>query len=475
VVGDAYDALHALARIPEYADNLLGKVKLVYIDPPFNTGGAFAQYDDALEHSVWLTMMRDRLLLIRELLAPNGSVWVHLDDAEMAYCRVLMDEIFGRGNFLASVVWQRTSAKSLAKRTMGVMHETILVYGASEIADLKTVYLPMADEYVAKRFTQNDERGPYDTGDLTATSHRPHLDSGQPWRGFNPSDLKRCWAPSPTPLIEAGITGAQLARMTIREKLDALDEAGYIHWPKGGGFPRFKKYLHGVKGRAIGDLWTDINVVNSQAAERTGFSTQKPEALIRRVLEIATEPGDIVVDCFAGSGTTAAVAHKMGRRWITVEKEQATIDTFIYPRLERIIAGQDGGGITAAASWKKGGGFRVLEVRPSMYEVRDQRAFLAEWATNGAFAAGVAAQLGFHLTHEAPFSGRKGRTRLAVIDGVIDTEVVRAITSRLNNDERTVLVGKGATPDAAALLKSLNPGSRLRKAPRDLLRRGVVR
>ena len=112
VVGDAYDALHALTRIPEYADDLLGKVKLIYIDPPFNTGQAFTQYDDALEHSVWLTMMRDRLLFIRDLLAPDGSVWVHLDDAEMAYCRVLMDEVFGRGNFIGNVVWQKIHARN---------------------------------------------------------------------------------------------------------------------------------------------------------------------------------------------------------------------------------------------------------------------------------------------------------------------------------------------------------------------------
>lgn len=108
VVGDSYDALHALARIPEYSANVLGKVKLVYIDPPFNTGQAFVQYDDALEHSVWLTMMRDRLLLIRDMLAPDGSVWVHLDDTEMPYCRALMDEIFGRENFVSHLILEIT-------------------------------------------------------------------------------------------------------------------------------------------------------------------------------------------------------------------------------------------------------------------------------------------------------------------------------------------------------------------------------
>jgi adenine-specific DNA-methyltransferase len=158
-----------------------------------------------------------------------------------------------------------------------------------------------------------------------------------------------------------------------------------------------------------------------------------------------------------------------------VEQEQATVETFTRPRLEKIVAGEDGGGITDAVGWTKGGGFRVLEVGPSMYDVQDGRAFLAEWVTNGAFAEGVAAQLGFRVEHDVPFSGRKGRSRLAVVDGVVDAEVVRAIVSRLDEDERAVLVGKGATPDAVDLLKSLNPGSRLRKVPRDLLKRRVVR
>ncbi|MFT7840691.1 site-specific DNA-methyltransferase [Saccharothrix sp. BKS2] len=128
IVGDSYDAVHVLTRVPEYAEHYLGKVKLVYIDPPFNTGQAFAQYDDALEHSVWLTMMRDRLLLIRDLLAPDGAVWVHLDDAEMPYCRVLMDEIFGRGNFIATVVWKKIHARNNSAQHFSADHDYLLVY-----------------------------------------------------------------------------------------------------------------------------------------------------------------------------------------------------------------------------------------------------------------------------------------------------------------------------------------------------------
>lgn len=177
IQGDAYEALHALAHIPEFADVYRGKVKQVYIDPPFNTGQAFSSYDDALEHSVWLTMMRDRLRIIHDLLAPDGTVWVHLDSTEVHRCRCLMDDEFGPGNHLATVVWQRTSTKSLARRTMATMHEQILVYGASEAAGLRPLFLPLHEDYQARRFSHTDARGPYDPENLTAGYYRPHLDS----------------------------------------------------------------------------------------------------------------------------------------------------------------------------------------------------------------------------------------------------------------------------------------------------------
>ena len=425
---------------------------------------------------MWLTMMRDRLKALHELLAPTGTIWVHLDSTEVHRCRLLMDDEFGPNNYLATVIWQRTTAKSLARRTMGTMHEQILVYDASEAAELKRILLPLDAAYQASRFSRNDDRGAYDTGDLTAGSYRPHLDSGQPWRGFNPSDKRRCWAVPSNILTEIGLDAAETSRLTMREKLDVLDEAGYIAWPdKLDGFPRYKKYLHRAKGRAIGDLWTDINVINSQAAERTGFPTQKPEALVQRILDMGSCPGDIVLDCFAGSGTTAATAHKMERRWITVESEQRTVDSYLRPRLERVVNGDDPGGITEAVGWKKGGGFRLLSVGPSMYEISDGRVFLAEWTANGQFADAVCAQLGFSIVAEPPFAGRRGKTRLAVVDGVADAETVRAVISRLDDSERAMIVAKAISPEAEATLKQLSPGSRLRKAPRGLFRRGVLR
>jgi len=169
VVGDAYDALHALTHIPEYADNLLGQIKLIYIDPPFNTGQAFAQYDDALEHSIWLTMMRDRLLFIRDLLAPDGSVWVHLDDAEMAYCRVLMDEVFGRGNFIANVVWQKIHARNNSAQHFSAVQDYLLVY-ALDRSRLKLGRVERTELSDSDFWNPDDDpRGRWRRSDLTAS------------------------------------------------------------------------------------------------------------------------------------------------------------------------------------------------------------------------------------------------------------------------------------------------------------------
>ena len=275
---------------------------------------------------------------------------------------------------------------------MGAMHEQILVYGASEAAERKFIFLPLEENYRASRFSHKDSRGFYDTGDLTA--RQPPPSSGQRatmerLRSEYQAPLLGC-TQQPTDrdrLMDKNTDG--ISQLTMREKLNALDEAGYIHWPdKVDGFPRYKKYLHRAKGRLVGDLWTDINVINSQATERTGFPTQKPEALLRRILQMGSRPGDTVLDCFAGSGTTAAVAHKMGRRWVIVELESDTVDKYIRPRLARVVSGADPGGITEEVRWAGGSGFRVLVIGDSIYEQLDGRVLLAERVTNGAFAYG---------------------------------------------------------------------------------------
>lgn len=476
VGGDSLDALRALAATPEYARYYRGKVKLVYIDPPFNTGQTFTHYDDWMEHSTWLSFMRDRLYLIKDLLARDGTLWLHLDNFEVHRMRCLLDEVFGGTNHLATVIWQRTSAKSLARTTMGAMHEQILVYGATDAATLNPLFLPLDEKYVAKRYTNVDDRGSYDTGDLTATSYRPHLDSGKPWRGHDPSARRRCWAVPTAPLVEVGMSEREIAALTMREKLDVLDEHGYIHWPEKGGFPRFKKYVHKAKGRAVGDLWTDITVINSQAQERTGFSTQKPEALIKRVLEMSTKPGDIVLDCFAGSGTTAAVAHKMGRCWVTVEVLPETIKEFIAPRLASVVDGTEAGGITELVGWTGGGGFSQVEVSPSLYEVLPGGLVLMrDGIDETTFAKAVAAQLGFTFEHDHPFCGSLNGMRLAAFAGSVGTEEAAFVLSHLEPGERLTLVAGSVLPGVEELVAGAARGSVVLKAPRDILTAGARR
>ena len=198
--------------------------------------------------------------------------------------------------------------------------------------------------------------------------------------------------------------------------------------------------------------------------------------MLQRVVHIASNEGDIVLDCFAGSGTTAAVAHKMGRRWVTAELSPSTVEQFTLPRLTKVVAGEDPGGITKAVGWQGGGGFRNVTVGPSMYEGTPFGVLLAEWATNGRFARAVAGQLGFEFQDEAaPLCGVRGRMRLAVIDGSVGTEEIRQVVGALGDKERVTVVAKAVLPEAESLLADVSPGSRIRKAPRDLLTGGARR
>lgn len=470
IQGDSYDALRALARNPQYKDAYQGKVKLVYIDPPFNTGQAFDQYDDALEHSIWLTMMRDRLLLIRDLLAPDGSVWVHLDDAEMAYCRVMMDEIFGRSNFVATVVWQKVYSPKNSAKHLSVDQDYILVYAVNGDAWRPNELARTEKMNSAYRNPDDDPRGPWKPGDLLANK---------------PYSLGRYPITTPSGRVVEGPPPGRYWRIS-EARLKELDEDDRIWWgERGDNVPAIKRFLSEVRGRVPQTLWPYSEVGHNQTGKNeiqslfpavTPFATPKAEALIERIISIATNPGDIVLDCFGGSGTTAAVAHKMRRSWLTVEREAHTVERFIHPRLEKVVAGTDPGGVTKAVGWESGGGFRSLEVAPSAWVVDGNRLFLADWTSGEELAAVVAAQLGFTLeiSADGPFCGRRGRARLAVVDGVVDEVVARGVLGQLEDGERAVMVGRGVSPEAQSLIAELSPGSKVLKAPRDLVQRGKV-
>jgi len=459
--GDALNALTSLARIPEFQREYLGKVKLAYLDPPFNTQQAFEQYDDALEHSVWLTMMRDRLVQIKRLLRHDGSVWVHLDDAEMAYCRVLLDEVFGRENFVAVVIWQKADSPRNSARQLSVDHDYILVYSKSP-------------EWQPHRLAR--------TAEANAIYSNPDDDPRGPWLPGDP------YANKPYALGQFEIVGptGRVFRpppgrfwRTSRERLEALNRDGRIWWgPQGSARPSIKRYVSEVGDLVPRTLWLGEQVGSNRTSKNEmralfpgvpGFATPKPEKLMRRVLDIASRPGDIVLDCFLGSGTTAAVAHKTGRRWVGVERSAETLSGYALPRMKKVVAGVDLGGITATAGWTGGGGFRILDVAPSMFVESGDYVVLADWAVNGQLAEATAAQLGYEFRADPPFCGVKGRSLLAVVDGLVTAEVVDLIASRLEETERAVVCGTAVSQDADAALKAISPGSRVRRIPASIL------
>jgi len=458
--GDALSALTSLSRLPEFAAEYLGKVKLVYIDPPFNTQQSFLHYDDALEHSVWLTMMRDRLLQVRDLLTPDGTVWLHLDDAEAHRARCVLDEIFGTDWFIGTIIWKKADTLRNDARRFSVSHDFLLVYGPPTWQAQRLPRTEGMNEVY--RNPDSDPRGPWLAGTLIS----PHFRTSGDFEVTTPGGAVHR-APKGT------------SWRVPRETFDRLLRDSRIWFGRDGrGTPQQKLFLSDAKDRVVDTIW-DVKDVGGNRQSKAEikklfpgvvpFDTPKPERLLQRILHVASEPGDVVLDCFLGSGTTAAVAHKMDRRWVGVEWSEDTISTYALPRLTKVVENKDAGGITRDVGWNGGGGFRVLDVAASMFEADRGLVFLADWMTNGSLAEATAAQLGFSYETDPPFSGRKGRTRLAVVDGVVNESVIRLVVSALPERERVVVCGTGIDTDARPILRDLRPGSTLRKIPAALL------
>lgn len=461
--GDALSVLGSLSKNPEHAGRHVGQVKLAYLDPPFNTQQSFLDYDDALEHSVWLTMIRDRLEHVRELLAPDGSVWLHCDDSEQAYARALMDEIFGRENFVASVIWRSADTGNYDAKQFSVDHNTILVF--SKHPGWRSNRVERTEEQRQHYANPDDDpRGPWF--------------DGNPIGSPNPRENLRYDLVSPRGhLVRHPPNGWRWAKPT----LEKLMTEGAVRWSKDGRRIIYRTYLADQPGLPPSTVWADTKETGSNRKAKNElkklyglpaaevFDTPKPEALIEKVLTVATNPGDLVLDCFLGSGTTAAVAHKTGRRWIGIEPSAQSVDWWIIPRLTKVVAGDDPGGVTEKVGWHGGGGFAILDVGPSMFEDDDGQVVLADWATNGKLAEATAAQLGFAHEPDPPLSGRKGRSRLAVLDGHVTTAVVRLLVDALDERELLTICGTSVDPEASEELRTLRPGSRVRKIPDSLL------
>lgn len=304
-----------------------GKVDLIYIDPPFDSKADYKkvvqvkskrisndessfeekQYSDIWTNDEYLQFMYERLCLCRELMSEKATIWLHCDWHQSHRLRCIMDEIFGQTSFLNEVIWQRTFSRA-ASSTINNIHDNIFIYSKSGSFTWNKIKTPPSKDYIETRFTMSDDDGRKFQGIVLTAPGLSGGETGKPWRGFNPSEQGRHWS----------------CRI---EELERLDAEGKIYWPKNGGWPRQKRYADEVDGLALQTLWADISPVNSQAQEDTGLPTQKPEPLLERVLQAASNPGGIVFDCFMGSGTTQAVAMKLGRRFIGADINLGAIQT----------------------------------------------------------------------------------------------------------------------------------------------------
>jgi adenine-specific DNA-methyltransferase len=584
--GDALNALTSLAELPEFADEYVGNVKLAYLDPPFNTQQSFLHYDDALEHSVWLTMMRDRFRVIKKLLATNGSIWVHLDHVESHRCRAVLDEEFGPANFVAEVAWQKADNTRSNNAGFSVSHDVLLVYRKSDAwisnrmaraAVLDAKYTsPDGDpqRWFDGPTTVRGDRKHHDyihaiqhpiTGDLIYPTRGRHWAKSRDWiceqmsgyapyeeRAIDDAERRAAVCGIPVSAIKADVPALMLAVPLEEAAEQAEKRYAEGNWPdivlRSGGRGGIGFKLRIPTDGSVPTTWWRFDEVGSNRTAKSeikalfpgehAFDTPKPERLLQRLIQISTDPGEIVLDCFVGSGTTAAVAHKMGRRWVGVERSGGTLEDYTVPRLTKVVRGEDPGGITTSTervaveplpdgvsveeaaefsrllrkfsellpeasddrvsdreasendavaallgslqrvartrnrsqvNWEGGGGFRILDVAPSMFEPAEGGVFIADWASNGKLSEVTAAQLGFEFETDPPFAGRKGRSRLAVIDGLVNSDVAKVLVDALPEGELLTLCGTAVDEEARTTLRDLRRGSTVRKIPASIL------
>jgi DNA modification methylase len=309
-------------------------VDLIYLDPPFFSNRLYEviwgdeaevrSFEDRWEGgmNVYIDWMRKRVREMRRLLKPTGALYMHCDPHASHYLKVMLDDIFDlAGCFRSEVVWKRTTAHNSAKR-YGPVHDLIFYYTVQPTGfTWNPQYQAYDEKYVATKYRHVDRRGkPYRLSDLTGAGIRQG-DSGQEWKGYNPTNIGRHWQPPSYCYWKyEQITGQDLAQFPLMQRLDELERVGLIQWPKKpGGRPEHRRFLEDMQGVALQDVWTDIDALNARAAERLGYPTQKPEALLERILRASTNPGDVVLDPFCGCGTTLSAAQKLDRQWIGID------------------------------------------------------------------------------------------------------------------------------------------------------------
>jgi len=436
IFGDNLLALKALEQ--EFA----GKIKCVFIDPPYNTGSAFTHYDDGLEHSIWLSLMRDRLELLRALLSDEGSIWITIDDNEVHYLKVLCDEVFGRANFVAHITWQKIFAPKSSARHLSASHDHILLFAKDSKKWTRNLQPRSEVQDLRYKNLDNDPRGLWLSDQLTARN--PYSRGIYPvtcpsGRTIEGPPKGRYWAVSP-------------------EHFQVLDEDKRIWWgTDGNNMPRLKRFLSEVQEGVVPQtIWLHTEVGNTQEAKKEVlpyatsvndvFQTPKPERLLKRIIEIASGPGDWVLDSFAGSGTTGAVAHKMGRRWIMAELGEHC-HTHIIPRMKKVIDGSDQGGITKAMDWKGGGGFRYFRLAPSLLEKDKWGNWVISKEYNATMLANAMAKhQGFVYNPDETFYWKQGKSTekdyIFTTTNFITVEYLDGIHEEMQTDESLLICCK---------------------------------
>lgn len=456
--GDNLLALKALEQ------EFTGKVKCIYIDPPYNTGSAFEHYDDGVEHSLWLSLMRDRLELLRGLLSEDGSLWVSLDDNEQAYFKVMCDQVFGRKNFITNVIWQKKYAAKSDSRLFSESHDYIIVYAKN--IDRFSINRIQKTEKQTSRYVNkdNDPRGPWKAGDVLRNEVRDYA-------------VFEVELPSGNKVLPPPGTSW---RYTKEKFLELIADNRIWFGIDGNARPAIKRFISEVTDSMPPvTIWPYDEVGHNDESKKESkllfldelFGTPKPERLIQRVLHIATNPGDLVLDSFLGSGTTAAVAHKMGRRWIGIELgEHCT--THCIPRLQKVINGEDPGGITKAQNWQGGGGFRFYELAPSLIKLDPWDIPVINPAFNAEMLAEAVCKLhGYRYAPSPDWFWMHGEghknSHIYVTTQTLTTEILQYISDQVG-ESRSLLICCPPCPEAKV---QLFPNLTLSIMPNALLKR----
>lgn len=465
--GDNLLALRALEQ------DFAGQIKCIYIDPPYNTGSAFEHYDDNLEHSNWLNLMRPRLHILHNLLSADGTLWISIDDDERDYLKVICDEIFGRENFVSSIVWQKKFSSQANSEWLSDSHDYILIY-----AKRKTIWrpnlLPRTDTINSRyKNLDNDPRGPWTSGDCSVSLMSGQRGAQYAKTGYSPNiyEIK-----TPSGRIVNPPTG-NCWRFSKERFAELVADNKIWFGIDGNNVPRYKRFLSEVQSGIVAQTWWQRDEVgDNQEAKRevkafnntSIFATPKPERLIERILTLGSNPGDIVLDSFLGSGTMAAVAHKMGRKWIGVELGDHAY-THCATRMKKVIEGEQGG-ISKAQNWQGGGGFKFYELAPSLLNKDKYGNLVINKEYNAdMLAAAMAKHQGFSYSPNEEIYWKQGHSSehdfIFTTTQLITAEMLEAIHDQLGEDESLLICCTKFQPECKDKFSNIT----IKKIPKVLL------